>query len=103
MVKRILRLFLINIYVIYSTILGVVCKDGIVLGTEKLVLNKMMVPGTDKRLYSINLNMGGVINGITPDGRAVIQRAREEASQYKSMFGIKCPGAVLADRVALKF
>jgi len=47
--------------------------------------------------------MGGVINGITPDGRAVIQRAREEASQYKSMFGIKCPGAVLADRVALKF
>ena len=25
----------------FSTILGVVCKDGIVIGTEKLIVNKM--------------------------------------------------------------
>ena len=73
------------------------------MGTEKIVLNKMMVAGTDKRLYSINLNTGGVVNGITPDGRSVIQRAREEAQQYQSQFGIKCPGGVLADRIALRF
>jgi len=63
-----------------STILGVVCKDGIVIGTEKLIVNKMQIPGTDKRLYSINIKCGGVINGLTPDGRAVIGRAREESS-----------------------
>lgn len=60
--------------------MGVVCKDGIILGTEKLVLNKMMLAGTDKRLYSINIHTGGVINGIVPDGRAVINRAREEST-----------------------
>lgn len=73
------------------------------MGTEKIVVNKMMLAGTDKRLYSINLHTGGVINGVVPDGRSVIQRAREEANQYESMFGIRCPGSVLADRVAMKF
>ena len=82
---------------------GVVCKDGIILGTEKLVLNKMMIAGTDKRLYSVNMHTGGVINGLSPDGRAVVQRGREESTQYESMFGIRIPGAVLADRLALQF
>ena len=63
-----------------STILGVVCKDGVVLGTEKIVVNKMMLSGTDKRLYSLNLHTGGVINGVIPDGRSIVQRAREEIS-----------------------
>jgi 20S proteasome alpha/beta subunit len=63
----------------------------------------MQVSGTDKRLYSINLSTGGVINGVTPDGRSIIQRAREEVSQYENMFGIKCPGGILADRIAMKF
>lgn len=86
-----------------STILGVQCKDGIILGTEKIVTNKMMMPGTDKRLYSIALNCGGVINGLTPDGRSIIQKAREECTSYKDQFHIKIPGSTLADRLALKF
>lgn len=88
---------------LFSTILGVVCKDGIIIGTEKLIVNKMQIPGTDKRLYSINIKCGGVINGLTPDGRAVIGRAREESSQYEDNFGVKVPGHVLAERIALKF
>ena len=63
----------------------------------------MLIAGTDKRLYSINVHTGGVINGLTPDGRSVIQRAREEATQYQSMFGIRVPGGVLADRLAMGF
>ena len=80
-----------------------VCKDGVILGTEKIVLNKMMVSGTDRRLYSVSVMTGGVVNGLTPDGRSVIQKAREEAQQYENMFGIRCPGSVLAERLAMKF
>jgi 20S proteasome subunit alpha 7 len=58
--------------------MGVVCKDGIILGTEKIVSNKMMVSGTDKRIYSVTKNAGTVFNGITPDGRSMMQRARDE-------------------------
>ena len=67
------------------------------------MLNKMMVSGADKRLYSIAMNCGGVINGMTPDGRSIIQRAREESTQYESQFHIKIPSNVLADRMAQKF
>ena len=41
--------------------MGVRCKDGIILGTEKIVVNKMMVSGTDKRIFSVNPNLGCVI------------------------------------------
>jgi len=68
--------------------LGVQCKDGIILGTEKVIVNKMMMPGSDKRLYSIALNCGGIINGLTPDGRSIIQKAREECCQYKDQFHV---------------
>ena len=44
----------------YSTICGVVCKDGIILGTEKIVVNKMMISGTDKRAYSMAREIGCV-------------------------------------------
>ena len=40
--------------------MGVVCSDGIILGTEKIVVNKMMVSGTDKRTYSISREIGCV-------------------------------------------
>jgi len=50
----------------------------VILGTEKIVLNKMMVSGTDKRVYSCSIDSGSVINGIVPDGRAMVFRAREE-------------------------
>jgi 20S proteasome subunit alpha 7 len=42
------------------------------------------------------------VNGLTPDGKALIFRGREEATQYEKMFGIKIPNSVLADRLALR-
>ena len=84
--------------------MGVRCKNGIILGTEKIVVNKMMVAGTDKRVFSINTQSGCVIfltifyffvkvvNGLTPDGKCLMYRGREESVQYEKMFGIKIPG-----------
>jgi 20S proteasome subunit alpha 7 len=42
------------------------------------------------------------VNGIVPDGKSLIYRAREESTQYEKMFGIKIPISVLADRLALR-
>lgn len=83
--------------------MGVVCKDGIIIGTEKIVQSKMMVSGTDKRCYNVSKQIGLVCNGLVPDGRAIMHRAREEAAQYEQMFGIKIPGKILSDRLALEF
>ena len=51
---------LVNKSCFFSTIGGIVCKDGIILGTEKIIVNKMMVSGTDKRIYSVTRNSGSV-------------------------------------------
>jgi len=39
------------------------------------------------------------VNGIVPDGRALMYRGREEAKQYNDNFGIKIPGSVIAERL----
>jgi len=87
---------------IYSTIVGVRCKNGIVLGTEKIVVSKMMLSGTDKRVFSVSTKSGCVVNGLIPDGKSLMYRAREEAQQYEKMFGIKIPGSVLAERLGMR-
>ena len=80
--------------------MGVVCKDGVIIGTEKIVINKMMVSGTDKRIFNITRASSCVVNGLVPDGKYLMFRAREEAKQYEDNFGIKIPGKMLAERVA---
>lgn len=42
------------------TILGAVCKDGIVLGSEKVIQSKMMIGGTDPRIFSVSKTQGMV-------------------------------------------
>lgn len=42
------------------------------------------------------------MNGLTPDGKALVYRGREEATQYEKMFGIKIPLNVLAERLAMR-
>lgn len=70
------------------------------MGTEKIVVNKMMTSGTDKRAYNITKSAGCVVNGLVPDGRNIMFRGREEAKQYQEQFGIKAPAKILAERIA---
>lgn len=42
------------------------------------------------------------MNGLIPDGRALMHLSREEAGQYEQMFGIRIPGKTLAERIAMK-
>ena len=41
-----------------------------------------------------------VMTGIIPDGRALVDRAREESASYQKHFGVPITGKVLADRIA---
>lgn len=80
--------------------MGVTCKDGVVLGVEKLVLSKMMVEGSNRRIHACDRHAGLALAGVAPDGRVLVQRARQEAAQYLSFYGARIPSAVLAERLA---
>ena len=43
-----------------GTAIGVRCKDGVILGVEKLVMSKMLVPGTGRRIHTIDEHVGAV-------------------------------------------
>eukprot|EP00484_Ammonia_sp_Unknown_P030346 CAMPEP_0197035746 /NCGR_PEP_ID=MMETSP1384-20130603/13452_1 /TAXON_ID=29189 /ORGANISM="Ammonia sp." /LENGTH=264 /DNA_ID=CAMNT_0042465843 /DNA_START=68 /DNA_END=862 /DNA_ORIENTATION=- len=84
-----------------GTVIGIRCQDGVVMGVEKLIRNKMLVTNSYRRIFTTSNNSGLAIGGLLPDGRQLVNRAREEASSYKSNFGIPIPGKVLSQRVAL--
>lgn len=81
------------------TCLAICCKDGIILATQKPKLSKMLVHGTNKRAYAINRTAGCCFTGLIPDGRNVMNRAREEATSYKGGYGHVIPGYMLAERI----
>jgi 20S proteasome subunit alpha 7 len=70
------------------------------LGAEKTVVSDLSIPGTDRRIYSINKQIGMVLTGLIPDGRALVQKARSESTSYYEFHGVPIPGKVLAERVA---
>lgn len=83
-----------------STMIGVKCRDGVVLGLEKLVPSKLLVEGSNKRIYHVDKHIGAAIVGLAPDGRQMINAAAQEAKNYRNTIGQSIPGAILADRLA---
>jgi len=83
-----------------GTAIGIRCKDGVVLGVEKLIISKMLEPGSNKRIFSVDRHCGLTFAGLAADARQLVNRARSEAKNYKSFYGDIIPSKVLNDRIA---
>ncbi|KAF2441378.1 proteasome subunit alpha type-3 [Karstenula rhodostoma CBS 690.94] len=82
-----------------GTAIGIRCKDGIVLALEKLVTSKLLKSGANKRIATVDRNMGIVSSGLLPDGRHFVSRARDEASSWRNLYKAPIPTSSLADRM----
>lgn len=94
---------------VHRTAIGIKCKDGVVLAVEKLVHSKLLVPGVNKRILTVDRHVGLVRSkplsnsyalkaqyyqttaGLLADGRHVSNRAREEASNYRETYKSPSP------------
>ncbi|KAL9229347.1 hypothetical protein vseg_004824 [Gypsophila vaccaria] len=83
-----------------GTAVAIKCKDGVVLGVEKLVQSKMMLPGSNRRIHSVHRHSGMAVAGLAADGRQIVARAKAEATNYESTYGEPIPVKELAERVA---
>jgi 20S proteasome subunit alpha 7 len=83
-----------------GTVLGIRCTDGVVLAVEKMVISKMLIPGTVRRSHLVDAHACVTVCGLVSDGRVLVNRARQEAEQYKDFYGHAIPGPVLASRLA---
>ncbi|CAR22325.1 Proteasome component C1 [Lachancea thermotolerans] len=82
-----------------ATSVGMKFKDGIVLAVEKLVTSKLLVPGKNKKIQTIDRHVGCAYSGLMPDGRHLVNRGREEASSFKKTYATPIPLPALADRL----
>jgi 20S proteasome subunit alpha 7 len=82
-----------------GTAIGLRCKDGVVLAVEKLVQSKLLVPGSNRRIFSADRHVGIAIAGLLADGRHIVKRARDEAENYRDIYRVPIPGPMIAQRV----
>jgi 20S proteasome subunit alpha 7 len=61
----------------------------------------MLVAGSNRRSYGIDSNVGIVVTGYLADGRQIVNRAREEAQNYKDTYGHNVIPSILANRLGL--
>ncbi|EOD22067.1 hypothetical protein EMIHUDRAFT_55830, partial [Emiliania huxleyi CCMP1516] len=103
-----------------GTAIGIRCKDGVVLGVEKQKLSKMMLPGSNRRIYTVDKCTGIAVSGMMADARqarwprataaalfrhllaAIVNAARAESANHTAVYGGQIPGAwnMLSDKIA---
>lgn len=66
-----------------STAIGIVCKDGVILLTDKRIANKLIVSESVEKLFQVDEHIGATVSGFVSDGRILIERARVRAQQYR--------------------
>lgn len=83
-----------------GTAIGIRCCDGIVMAVEKPQASKMLVAGSNRRLFGVNARAGIAVTGFVADGRQVVNRARDEARSYKDAYGHNIVPSILSSRLA---
>jgi len=83
-----------------GTAIGIRCKDGVVLGVEKQKLSKMMLPGSNRRIYTVDKCTGIAVSGMMADARQIVNAARAESANHTAVYGGQIPGNMLSDKIA---
>jgi len=84
-----------------GTSLALCCKDGVLFGVEKFLVSKMLVKGTNKRIFPVTRHMGMASCGFVADARQIVARAREECKQFANAYAEDMPANLLAERLGM--
>jgi len=82
------------------TSIGVRGADSCVVLTQSKVPDKLHDPTSVTNMYHITDKIGLVMTGMVADGRASVQRLRNEANEFKFNYGYDIPVSFLAKRAA---
>jgi len=82
------------------TSVGVKGVDSVVVVTQKKVPDKLIVPSSVTTLFTISDGIGCCATGMAADARSQIQKARQEAADFKNQFAYDVPPGYLAGRMA---
>lgn len=66
-----------------STAIGIACKDGVVLVSDKRIVSKLIVPESVEKMFQIDDHIAVTAAGIISDARVLIERAQIKAQQHR--------------------
>jgi len=66
-----------------STAIGMVCKDGVLLVTDKRIVDPLVVTESVEKIFKIDDHIGATAAGILSDARVLIDRAQVRAQQHQ--------------------
>lgn len=66
-----------------STAIGFMCKDGVLLVTDKRIVDKLIVAEALEKIFQIDDHIMATASGILSDARVLIERAQLKAQQHR--------------------
>jgi len=69
-----------------NTAIGMVCKDGVLLVTDKRIVDKLVVPEAIEKIFQIDDHIMATAAGIISDARVLIEQSQVKAQQNKVVY-----------------
>lgn len=66
-----------------STAIGMVCSDGVILVTDKRIIDPLIVANSVEKIYKVDEHMGATAAGILSDARVLVERAQLLCQQHR--------------------
>lgn len=66
-----------------STAIGMTCSDGVLLVTDKRVVDPLIKPESVEKIWKIDDHIASTASGILSDARVLIERAQLKAQQHR--------------------
>jgi 20S proteasome subunit alpha 7 len=55
-----------------GTAIGIRCKDGVVLAVEKIITSKLLKPGANKRIATVDRHVG-IVSPLPPSDHPIVR------------------------------
>lgn len=69
-----------------NTAMGMVCKDGVLLVTDKRIVDKLVVSEAIEKIFQIDDHLMATASGILSDARVLIEKAQNKAQENRIKF-----------------
>lgn len=66
-----------------STAMGFACSDGVLIVSDKRIVDKLVIPEAVEKVFKIDDHIGATASGIISDARVLVERAQLKAQQHK--------------------
>src|SRR5512147_1873855 len=66
-----------------STAIGIVCKDGVLLATDKRIMDKLIVADAVEKIWQADDHIAITGAGILSDARVLVERAQLKAQEHR--------------------